>query len=446
VLLSCLWIALGLVAAGVALSFAFRRSVEASFDVRLEAMLHALVATVETDAAGGISIARSLPDPRFGQTLSGWYWQLSDVSGAPLATSRSLFDATLPPLAGDGGAPAWTSGPRRERLRMLSRRVSLPRRTEPVVVSLAADDTEVRAETSRFERWLAGCLGAFAAGLVALVALQVRLGLRPLRELDRDLASVHRGVAERLPDASVDELSPLVASWNALLARDAETVRRARTHVGNLAHALKTPLSLLRAEVDSLPCEVGDALRRHLATMEHRVEHHLARAAAAGPDALPGRGTPIGETLAAIAETLRRLFPERRIAVAAAPGLVFHGTREDLEEIAGNLLENACKWAAREVRVRAACDADGSLEIVVQDDGRGLSDEQLALARERGARLDERVPGTGLGLAIVDDLAALHGGRLELGRAELGGLRAAVRLPGRASTTSTDGTRAAAGR
>jgi signal transduction histidine kinase len=432
VLLSCLWIALGLAAAGVALSFAFRRSVEASFDVRIEAILHALVATLETDASGAVRVARPLPDPRFGQTLAGWYWQLSDATGAPLATSPSLFDATLAPLASAGEAPVWVSGPRGERLRMVSRRVSLPRRAEPVVVSLAADDTEVRAETARFERWLAGCLGALAAGLVALVALQVRLGLRPLRELDRDLASVRRGDAERLPDASVDELEPLVASWNALLARDAEIVRRARTHVGNLAHALKTPLSLLRIEVGPLPGETGDAVRRHLATMEHRVEHHLARAAAAGPDAMAGRGAPIGETLEAVASTLGRLFPERRIAVTATPDLVFPGAREDLEEIAGNLLENACKWAAREVRACVARAADGSLEIAVEDDGAGRSDEQLALIRERGARLDERVPGTGLGLAIVDDLAGLYGGRLELGRSELGGLRAAVRLPGRA--------------
>ena len=432
VLLSCLWIALGLASAGVALSFAFRRSVEASFDVRMEAILYALVATLETDASGGVRVARPLPDPRFGQTLSGWYWQLSDEAGAPLATSPSLFDATLEPRAGDGEAPAWTPGPRGERLRMLSRRVSLPRRAEPLLVTLAADDAEVLAESARFERWLAGCLGALAAGLVALVALQVRLGLRPLRELDRDLASVRRGDAERLPDASVDELAPLVASWNALLARDAEVVRRARTHVGNLAHALKTPLSLLRIEVGPLPGEGGDAARRHLATMEHLVEHHLARAAAAGPDALAGRGAPIGETLEAVASTLRRLFPERRIAVAAAPELSFPGAREDLEEIAGNLLENACKWAAREVRASAARREDGSLEIAVEDDGPGRSDEELALARERGARLDERVPGSGLGLAIVDDLAGLYGGRLDLGRSRLGGLRAAVRVPGRA--------------
>ncbi len=428
VLLSCLWIALGLAGAGMALSFAFRRSVEASFDFRLESMLHALIATLETDASGVVSFSRPLPDPRFGETFAGWYWQLTDASGAPLATSRSLFDSTLAPLASDF-APRWVSGPRGERLRMLSRRLSLPRRAEPVVVSLAADDAEVRADTARFERWLAGCLGVLAAGLVALVALQVRLGLRPLRELDRDLAAVRSGDAERLPDAAVDELAPLVASWNELLARDAGIVRRARTHVGNLAHALKTPLSLLRAEIGSLPGETGDAVRRHLATMEHRVEHHLARAAAVGPGALPGRGAPIGETLAAIAAILGRLFPERRIAVAAEPELAFPGAREDLEEVVGNLLENACKWAEREVRARAVRAADGSLEIAVEDDGPGRSDQELALARERGARLDERVPGSGLGLAIVDDLTELHGGRLELGRSELGGLRATLRFP-----------------
>lgn len=429
VLLSLVWIGCGLAAAGIALSLAFRRSVEASFDVRLEAMQHALVASLETDADGNVTIARPLPDPRFGRTFSGWYWQVSEPGGAPLAASRSLFDQTLPPGSADVAGASWTTGPRGARLRAVSRRVSLPRRDAPVVVTLAADDAEPAAERARFDRWLVACLGALAAGLGVGVALQVRLGLRPLRALDRDLAAVRHGEALRLPDAEVEELAPLVASWNALLARDAEVVRRARTHVGNLAHALKTPLSLLRAEAAGLEGEPVDAIRRHLAELEQRVEHHLARAAAAGPGPRPGHGTPAGDALAALAATLRRLFPERLVTLDVAPGLVFPGEREDFEEIAGNLLENACKWATREVRVGARRGAGGALELVVEDDGPGRSDAELELARARGTRLDERVPGSGLGLAIVEDLVALHGGELTLGRSGLGGLRAMVRLP-----------------
>jgi len=438
VLLSCVWIGLGLVASGIALSLAFRRSVEASFDVRLEALHHALVATLETDAEGALRVGRVLPEPRFAKVFSGWYWQVTDADGTILAASRSLFDTTLPSTKTAGGA-RWSEGPRGMRLRLVSRRVTLPRRPAPVVVSLAADDAEARAEVAHFERWLVGCLGVLAAGLVALVALQVRLGLRPLRELDRSLARVRSGEASRLSDAEVSEVAPLVDSWNALLARDAETVRRARTHVGNLAHALKTPLSLLRAEASAIPGESGDAIRRHLASMEQRIEHQLARAAAAGPGAVPGRGTPVADCLASLARMFERLHPEKRITLDAASGLVFPGEREDLEEIAGNLFENACKWATREIRASAGRGADAALEIAVEDDGPGRSDDELAAARVRGTRLDERVPGSGLGLAIVEDVAGLYGGTLELGSGTLGGLRAVVRIPPRVVATHEKG-------
>jgi signal transduction histidine kinase len=426
---SLLWIALLLLAGGAGLSYAFRRSAESAFDVRLEAWLHALVAALPSHVEGAAAAPPSLGDPRFERPLSGWYWQVL-AGGEPLATSRSLWDATLVAVEPVGGlddvSAATLAGPRGESLRVLARDVTLPGRREPLRVILAGDEAELRREIERFDALLFASLGALGLGMLALVATQMRLALRPLHALAHDLGAVRAGLRERVTAPVPHELGPLVDSLNELLAHDAELVQRSRDHSADLAHALKTPLSLVWAEAEEIGGERGDRIVRHADTMRRHIERRLA--AAAPRPAVAGGRTAVRPVLEAIASTLARLHPTCAIAVDAPAEIAFRGAREDLEEVVGNVLENACKWARGEVRVTLR-GSGAALSLEIDDDGPGLVPSEREAVLERGKRLDERTPGSGLGLAIVREVVDLHGGELELGASPLGGLRVRVRLP-----------------
>ena len=470
VLVSLAWIALAVAGGGLALALAFRSALGAAEDARLEAWLHALVASVRAEPGGGVALARGLGDPRFDQIFSGLYWQIESADRV-VAASRSLWDARLAlpaeaersvadrarsddasaanrgasdtaPGDGAGESRGWIEGPRRQRLRFVAERVVLQ---EPapsggeisIRVAIAADDEETRRAIARLDGLLALSLGALAAGLVAAVVLQVRFGLAPVSRLARALDAVRAGDRERLPETGPRELAPLVTSMNALLDDESERLRRARAQAGNLAHALRTPLSLLALDAEAVPGEPGEALRRRLTDVRAEIEQRMARAAIAGPLAVRGARTPVAEVANAVAGTLRRLFPERTIEVDVGAGLAFRGDREDLVEMLGNLGENACKWARNRVRISAESAASQAedraretrLVLRVDDDGPGMADADAARAGERGVRLDERTPGAGLGLSIVTDIAAAHGGSLRLARSPLGGLRADLTLP-----------------
>lgn len=442
---SLAWIVLTVLVGGVALSLAFRSALGAADDARLEAWLRALVASIRVEPGGGIGLARSLGDPRFEQVFSGLYWQIEE-GGRVVAASRSLWDARLSlpeestpnsvgPVSG-GTLRASVEGPRRQRLRVVTELVTLPDRELPLRVAIAADDEEGRRAVARLDALLATSLGLLAAGLGAALVAQVRFGLRPLSRLARALEAVRSGERERLPEDGPHELAPLVGSLNALLDDESERLRRARAQAGNLAHALRTPLSLLALEADAIPGEAGDALRRRLSVVRAEIEQRMARAAIAGPLAVRGARTQLAEAAGAIADTLRRLFPERTIEVEIPEGLAFRGDREDLIEIVGNLAENACKWARRCVRITAEEAEEGSLVLRVDDDGPGLGAEATTRAVERGVRLDERTPGAGLGLSIVSEIATAHGGSMRLAASPLGGLRAEVLLPAVPASTA----------
>jgi signal transduction histidine kinase len=424
-----------LLAGGAALSYAFRRSAEAAFDVRLEAWHRALVASLQIDATGRLVAEADLGDPRFEQVFSGWYWQVTDAGGESVASSRSLWDGTLHGVAGETPAdPARGAipllGPREQRLRALVRTLTLPRSDATFQVTLAGDEAELRREIERFDVLLLAALGILGAGILVLVAVQIRVALRPLRGIADELAEVRAGTRECVGHDAPRELAPLVDSLNALLAHDADLVRSARTQAADLAHALKTPLSLVLAEAEELGDERGKRIARHADTMRRHIEFRLTTAAPR--PAVARERTPLRPVVEAIGETLSRLHPgvvvERRID--SEP--VFGGAREDLEEIVGNLLENACKWARSRARVSGSIQG-GRLALAFEDDGSGLDELACRAVLGRGVRLDEQAPGTGLGLAIVRDLVALYGGELELGRSALGGLRVDVRLEGGAS-------------
>jgi signal transduction histidine kinase len=448
---AALWIAAALLAGGFLLSNLFRDSVERGFDDRLQVLLNTLIAVTDVMPDGRVELSRELREPRFQKQYSGWYWQITAIgTAAPEQASHSLsglqplrFDH--PPL-GDRVQRLEIGGPAGQRLAVVALHLSfetLEGLQRSLVFSVAGDRAEIETEVARFNATLAWSLGVLGLVLVMAVLIQVHFGLRPLRRIRGALAEIRAGRAERLEGEFPSEVTPLAEELNGLLDHTAEVLARARTHVGNLAHALKTPLAVLTNEAASASGGLAEAVRRQTAVMRRHVDHHLSRARAAGQSRVLGAGAELRPVLEALARTLQKIHAERGIAVRVegGAGLGFRGERHDLEEMLGNLIDNACKWARREVRVHTTAEAaTGSgglhLTIIVDDDGPGIAPAERAGLFDRGTRLDEAVPGSGLGLSIVRDMAALYGGEVGLAESSLGGLRVTLTLPGMAAATT----------
>ncbi|HMO42684.1 MAG TPA: sensor histidine kinase, partial [Phenylobacterium sp.] len=326
-------------------------------------------------------------------------------------------------------------GPLNQPLRAMVSRATLPDREAPVLFMAAEDRSPIDRDVRGFITATAVAFLLLALGLVGAVVFQVRFGLRPLFALRREVAAVRRGKAERIEGRYPVELEPLAQELNALVSHNQEVVERQRTHVGNLAHALKTPLSVMLTEARQGEGPDGESLatvvERQAEVMRQQVDHHLRRARAAART--PGRGerTEVAEVLDELARTLSRIFQDKGVDIDwdAEDGLFFQGERQDLLEMAGNAMENAGKWCRGRVRVRAEPLNGERLRLTIEDDGPGLPPERWSEVLRRGARLDESAPGSGLGLSIVDELARAYGGDLRLDRARLGGLSVILDLP-----------------
>lgn len=438
------WSVLALAVGGLALSEIFRATVEDSFDDRLTFDLQGLVTAAESDAPGHIALQDRFSDPRYERIFSGWYWQIEPEeggAGARRQTSRSLWDHVIVPqdLRRVGNSNwGYASGPDNQHLRVLTRRIVFPAqsdegnktaRTFRFVV--AGDLAETEANIATFNRTLFWALAALGLGLIAAILIQVRVGLVPLRRVSEALARIREGRARQLEGDFPPEIEPLAHELNSLIAHSAEVVARARTHVANLAHFLKTPLTVLSNEAASASGPLAETVQRQVTVMRRQVDHYLARARAAGALDVLGTRTELASVIGDLARVLPRMHPDKALSVKVdvPAGLAFRGEREDLEEMAGNLIDNACKWAQRTVEIRAEALDARRLVLSVGDDGPGLAPEERARAMERGERLDETVPGTGLGLAIVRDVAKLYGGDFRLSESQLGGLEARLELP-----------------
>lgn len=447
-LLSAVWSTAALLVAGVILVALYSQSVERAFEERLDVYLKNIIAEVAADMEapdgdGTISVG-GLGEPRFGLPLSGWYWAVANgETGAVLATSPSLAGDRLAQPAPDVRPDDWrnpitasTTGPDGEPLRIVSRNIRLPDGSR-YLVSVGGDTTEVRQDIVSFGTRVAATLFAMGAGLVLAIVLQVRLGLRPLGRMRDSLQAIRVGEKERLEGDFPREIAPLATELNALLDSHREVVERSRTHVGNLAHALKTPLSVILNEAREADGPFPRKVEEQASAMQTHIAHHLDRAQIAAQRRVIGVVTPVAPVVDSVVRAMRRLYEEKGVSVEVAAGdaFRFRGEKQDLLEILGNLLDNACKWADGGVRVEVRPESATSgdrpfFSIVVEDDGPGIADAELGSVVERGRRLDETKPGSGLGLSIVSELARLYGGDLALGRAAMGGLRAQVRLPG----------------
>jgi signal transduction histidine kinase len=322
-------------------------------------------------------------------------------------------------------------GPAGQPLRVAAQAVKLTGVAAPVIFMEAEDRTAINSNIRTFETATGLSMAVLLAMLIAGVALQVRVGLRPLFVLRREVADVRTGKTERVHGDYPAELAPLAAELNALVAHNQDVVERQRTHVGNLAHALKTPLSVMAAEAQARPGPLADVVRRQADVMREQVDHHLRRARASARNQGGGERTQVAQVLEELSLTLERIYRDKGVEVdwRAGDDLFFHGERQDFLELAGNVMENACKWCRAHVRATALSDPDGKLRLVIEDDGPGLAAEDRGEVLQRGARLDETAPGSGLGLAIVNELALAYGGALELAESPLGGLKVTLTLP-----------------
>ncbi len=443
-LTAIMWSLALLLAAGVIISGIYRRTTEQAFDQKLDVYLRAIVADVATPGDDQRLEPGQLGEPQFELTFSGWYWEVTrlDADKPEYRASRSLFAAQLPRLsslgvqAGLGGARSgYAVGPEGRRIRIVEREIDIGD-SGIYLVQVAATTGEVEAQIWWFDVALAVTFGVLAIALAGAAAVQVRFGLRPLRQLQDEVSSIRQGERDRIEGRFSEDLAPLAGELNLLIASNRDILERARTQVGNLAHALKTPLSVLLNDARAEASPLADTVEEQARIMSDQVTWYLDRARAAARAHVIGVVTEVEPAIAALIRTFQKIHAGREIAFSAdvEAGLKFRGERQDFEEVIGNLLDNAGKWGARQVILRAWRQEDTEagrpwLEISIDDDGPGLPQEARVLALARGRRLDETRPGSGLGLSIVSDLVSVHGGEVRLEDSPLSGLRARVRLP-----------------
>ncbi len=440
------WSVTLLIFAGIVLSALYRTSLEEAFDQRLGVYLRAIVADVATAGEDTRTEPGQLGEPQFELALSGWYWQITrlDVEKAEIKASRSLYAGKLPRLADLGVVPGIggsrrgnATGPDGRNLRIVEREIDVG--DEGIyLVQVAGTTDEMNYQFWQFLFAIFATLGLLAMALIATTALQVRYGLQPLRNLQEEVGAIRRGEGERINGTFAEDLSLLASELNLMIASNREILERARTQVGNLAHALKTPLSVIINETSNDTSPTADKAREQALIMRDQITFYLDRARAAARYGVVGASADVEPIVSALMRTFTKIFQDRPVHFSAElEGAVrFRGEQQDFEEMVGNLLDNAGKWSHSTVQLHVAscepvqgADLNQSFLVIVDDDGPGLPQDLRDAALVRGGRLDESKPGSGLGLSIVVDLARLYGGGLDFSESPLGGLRAILRLP-----------------
>src|SRR4051812_28940366 len=396
------WVVVILLITGIVLSSVYRAAAERAFDRRLNLYLRTLIAEVATPDEPPDHQFQSLGEPLFELPLSGWYWQIVRTDEkAETRASRSLWDKKLPKLEEHGAELtaagiriAYIDGPEGQSLRMVERPVDLGADGK-FLVSVAGDASEIFDETRSFDYYLGGTLSALGIVLLLTTIFQVRFGLAPLKRISESIADIRSGRAERLEGEFPVEIAPLARETNALIDANREIVERARTHVGNLAHAIKTPLSVIVNEAGAHAADPFAAkVMEQADVMRDQVAHHLERARIAARVSVVATVTEVAPAIEALRRTMEKIHRGRGIVVEAEadPSAKFRGERQDLEEMVGNLVDNACKWAASRVFIEVLVEAPHQasagprLHIIVDDDGRGLSEAERTQVSRRGQR------------------------------------------------------------
>lgn len=440
------WSVVIVVGGVVATTAVYRAQTINLLDAELDSTLVTLARAIQPldDNSGQIiEIPERLPsDPRYDTPLSGNYWIIIPIEpdgsfGADIRP-RSVWDG-IPPVPAalaeaaivDRGSVVRGNamGPADEPIRIAIQAITIPNREEPILLSAALDTSQSNTGVNQLLTILVIAMLALAGGTLLAMALGLQYALRPLQRIQADITEIRAGRSASLEGNYPAEVQPLSEELNKLLEHNRSVVSRARTHVGNLAHALKTPLAVLRNEANG-DGQLDEVVRRQTETMHTSVDHYLRRAQAAARAEALGVRTDVNDAIGPLVRMMNKLFVADNKTISAQLGqaLFVRTERQDLDEILGNLLDNACKWARARVQISARLDESGFVVIHVDDDGPGLSPDERELALKRGVRLDETAPGTGLGLSIVSDISGMNGGGLDLSESPLGGLRASVKL------------------
>ena len=429
--IAALWIVLLLLSGGFALDRVLTKSIVDNFDGQLTYVLNSLIAASEIGPDGEVRFNRPPADQRFIEPYSGAYFQVSG-SGADTFASRSLWDrrlqvqagaTRLEPLIYDTGEFA------SEPLRVAERDVTLPGSDTRWRFQVAESRERIDLQIRDLRQTLIWSFAALGAGLLVLAALQTFYGLWPLRRVQREVAAIRSGKAVRVSDNFPTEIGPLTEEINQLLSHSEEQAEEARRHAGNLAHALKTPLTVVTNAATARSPDLADTVCREASVMRRQVDHHLARARAIGRRSSAQARACVWDSLEAVERAVDRLYEGATVDIAGDKSAEVRVERQDLDEMIGNLVENAAKYGGGRVFVTVE-PAGENIDICVEDDGTGIPLEERESIFARGARLDTGKPGTGLGLAIVRDVAEIYGGSIHLEESEdLGGLLARLTLP-----------------
>jgi len=426
-----IWILILLGLGGFGLYRVLNVAVTRNFDSQLDYVLTAMISSGEIDPAGEVRFIRPLGDQRFLEPSSGLYYQVSGAGHEPFR-SRSLWDRALQ----DGGdhrdlsvhlydSKQFAGEP----LRIMERDITLPGSTTIWRFQVAQARAGLDDQIAIIGRTLIRSFAVLGLGLIVMSALQATFGLWPLRRVRREIADIRAGRRSRVDARLPVEIAPMVEELNALLAHNERQAEEARTHAGNLAHALKTPLTVIMNEATANTPNLGKIVVREATTMRRQVDHHLARARAVGRRGAAQSVAELWPSLQAVERAVGRLYPDVTIDLAGDKKARARVERQDLDEMLGNLIENAAKYGGGRVFVTVERQT-GFVEVLIEDDGTGIPEEQRQAIFERGARLDTGKPGTGLGLAIVRDVAEIYEGSVALEESEdLGGLAVRLRLP-----------------
>ncbi len=429
---SAVWIALLLGVGGYTLDRFLVSAITANFDSQLEYLLtQALISNAEIGPDGEVLFTRAPADQRFLEPYSGLYYQVTGAGSDPFP-SRSLWDRQLLVSGNhtDNDFHYYDSDEfAGEKLRIIERDVQLPNSRTRWRFQVAQRRDVLDDQISVLRRTMVRSFGILGLGLIILAALQAVYGLWPLRRVRREIAAIRSGKKSRVDQRLPREIEPMVAELNQLLEHNEVQAEEARRHAGNLAHALKTPLTVITNAATAKAEDLGPTVIREATTMRRQVDHHLARARAVGRRASAQARAPVWASLEAVERAVTRLYENVTVDLAGDKKAAVRVERQDLDEMLGNLIENAAKYGGGRVFVTVG-KADDMVEIEVEDDGRGIPEEERLSIFDRGARLDTGKPGTGLGLAIVRDVAQIYGGSVVLEESEdLGGLLARLRLP-----------------
>ncbi|MEI9853051.1 MAG: HAMP domain-containing sensor histidine kinase [Sphingomonas sp.] len=431
ILIAAAWITLMLTGGGFALDRVLSATVTRGFDEQLELLMRVMILSSEIGPLGEVRLSRELADQRFLEPNSGAYWQISG-KGYDTFPSRSLWDRRLKADAGhdDNELHFYNSDEfSDEPLRIVERDLKLPGSPVRWRFQIAQSRSQLDGPLAELRRTLVRSFLLLAAGLILMAGLQTWFGLSPLRNLRKAIARLRSGQSRRIEGAMPSEVAPMVEELNALVEHNDRQAEEARRHAGNLAHALKTPLSVIMNAAAAGQEDLPEAVIREARTMRRQIDHHLARARAVGRRGSAHSRAAVWPSVEAVERAVARLYPNVRIDIDGDRKLVAHIERQDLDEMLGNLVENAAKYGGGSVFITARVES-GFVEILVEDDGRGIPEADRTRIFDRGVRLDSGKPGTGLGLAIVRDVAEIYDGTVSLEESEdLGGLMVRLRLP-----------------